>query len=77
MTDHSREEMRQACHHLAEYILRQPCRSNRAKWLKQQVADLMTGEMNVERYSERYHGEYEYADAPTEYLADVLRAFDS
>lgn len=77
MTDHSREEMRKACHYLAEHILRQPSSTNRAKWLQQQAANLLTNELNIQRYSERYHGEYEYADAPTEYLADVLRAFDT
>lgn len=76
MTDHSREEMRKACHYLAEYILRQPCQSNRSKWLKQQAADILTNQINIDRYAERYNDEYAYADAPTEYLADVLKEFD-
>jgi len=77
MTDQSREEMRSACHYMAEYILRRPCRSNRCKWLQQQLADLLTSKAHIDWYADQYDKEYNYADAPTEYLAEVLKAYDA
>ena len=77
MTPDSTESMRSACHVLAEHILRMPAYSNRCKWLRQQVADMLKTNDHILYYAERYDQEYPYADAPTQYLAEVLKAYDS
>ena len=77
MTPDSTESMRSACHVLAEHVLRMPAYSNRCKWLRQQVADMLKTNDHILYYAEQYDKEYPYADAPTEYLAEVLKAYDS
>ena len=76
MTPNANDNMRSACHALAEHVLRMPSHSNRCKWLKQQVADLLKSQPHIDYYAKEYWVEYPYADAPTEYLAEVLKAFD-
>lgn len=68
--------MRDALHALAEYILRMPATTNRTKWLKQNVASEIVSQSWVECLDRQYRSEYPYADAPTEYLAKTLQAFD-
>ena len=76
MNPDPRTSMENACHALAEYILRFPARTNRCKWLRAQVAKELSGSIQVSAYNDQYRREYPYADAPTEYLAAVLRAYD-
>lgn len=76
MTPDSTEAMKNACHALAEHIMRMPAYSNRCKWLKEQVADLLKTNDHVLWYAQRYQDEYSYADAPTEYLANILKSYD-
>ena len=76
MTPESTESMKAACHVLAEHVLRMPAYSNRCKWLREQIADLLKTNDHVLYYSQRYQDEYPYADAPTEYLANILKSYD-
>lgn len=76
MTTESIEDMRSACHVLAEHILRRPCRTNRCKWLQQQLVDLLTNQDHILWYAENYSEEYPYADIRNSYLVDVLKAYD-
>ena len=72
----TRPLMRDALHALAEYILRMPAKTNRTKWLKEKVAAEIVVQSWTECLDRQYRSEYPYADAPTEYLAKTLKAFD-
>ena len=76
MTPESTEDMKNACHSLAEYILRRPAKTNRCKWLQKQLVDLLTANDHILYYAQRYSDEYPYADIRNSYLADVLKAYD-
>ena len=76
MTPESTEDMKAAMHLLAEYILRQPARTNRCKWLKSQIVELLTTNNNVLYYTQKYGDEYKYADVRSEYLVEVLKSYD-
>lgn len=76
MTPESINSMKNASHALAEHILRMPAYTNRCKWLKQQVADRIVNNSFVSDLAKLYEIEYPYADAPTEYLASILRSYD-
>ena len=72
----TRPLMRDALHALAEHILRMPAGTNRTKWLKERIAaDIVVGAW-IECLDRQYRSEYPYADAPTEYIAKTLEAFD-
>lgn len=76
MTPDSTQAMKNACHVLAEHIMRMPAYSNRCKWLREQIADLLKTNDHVLYYAQRYQDDYPYADAPTEYLANILKSYD-
>ncbi len=76
MTSQQTIEMQETMHILAEYILRQPCTSNREKWLKGQISELLTSNNNVLFYAQRYEDEYEYAGVANPYLVEMLKAYD-
>ena len=76
MTEQSRQEMKNACHYMAEHILRRNCRSNRCKWLQAQLVDFLKSEPDIDWYAEQYDKEYPYADAPNEYFAAMLKEYD-
>ena len=76
MTPESTEDMRNAMHLMAEYVLRIPTRGNRCKWLKEQLVDLLTINDHVLYYAEKYDNEYPYADVRSEYLAQALKSYD-
>jgi len=72
----TRPLMRDALHALAEHVLRMPAKTNRTKWLKQRIASDIVGQSWIECLDRQYRSEYTYADAPTEYIAKTLEAFD-
>ena len=72
----TRPLMRDALHALAEHILRMPATTTRSKWLKQNIAADIVGQSWIECLDRQYRSEYTYADAPTEYIAKTLEAFD-
>ena len=76
MTPEATEDMQAAMHLLAEYILRVPARGNRCKWLKSQLVELLTTNNTVLYYAQKYQDEYAYADVRSEYLVEVLKAYD-
>lgn len=76
MTPESTESMKNACHVLAEHILRMPAYTNRCKWLKEQIAKRITNDRFIGDMARLYDVEYPYADAPTEYLANILKSYD-
>lgn len=76
MTPESIGNMTNAAHALAEHILRMSAHTNRCKWLKQQVADRIVNDSFIADLARLYETEYPYADAPTEYLASILRSYD-
>lgn len=76
MTEQSNQFMRDACHAMAANVLQSQALTNRCKWLRETVAKLLTNDACIRQLTEDYAREYPYADAPTEYLADVLKAYD-
>lgn len=76
MTPESIDNMTSAAHALAEHVLRMPAYTNRCKWLKAQVADRIVNDRFIADLARLYEVEYPYADAPTEYLASILRSYD-
>lgn len=76
MIEQSIREMKDSCHLLAAYLMRINVRTNRNQWVRQYLVDLLLDEGNIEELAATYDAEYPYADAPTEYLAEVLKAYD-
>ncbi len=76
MTPDSHKSMKSAAHVLAEYVLRMPAHTNRCKWLKKQIAERIVNDRFIDDLAKLYSVEYPYADAPTEYLASILRSYD-
>ena len=72
----TRPLMRESLHGIAEYILRMPTQTSRGKWLKQKIAEEIIAQSWIECLDRQYRSEYPYADAPTEYIAKTLQAFD-
>lgn len=77
MTKHSEQEVREACHLLAEHIMRLPSNRNSLKWLKQEMVDVLLGEGNIVDLAADYASEYEYAEVQNPYLVEVLKAYDA
>lgn len=77
MTPDSADDMRSACHALAAQVLMSRAVSNRCKWLRDQVADLLKNPEHIEYYAKQYQREYPYADVRNPYLADTLKEWDS
>ena len=76
MTKHSELEIREACHIMAEQIMRIPSKRNSMKWLKEQILEILLKEDNIRELAADYSGEYEYADVANPYLVEVLKAYD-
>ena len=76
MTPEATEDMRNACHALAEYVLRRPCNANRSKWLRDQVVELLTKNDHILWYAVAYEKAYPYADVRNPYLVEALKAYD-
>ena len=76
MSPNSITSMKNACHVLAEHIMRMPAYTNRCKWLREQASELLKSDEAIESYATKYQQEYPYADAPTEYLANILKSYD-
>lgn len=76
MIEQSIREMKDSCHLLAEHLMRINTKTNRNQWVRQYLVDLLLDEGNIEELAALYDAEYPYADAPTEYLAEVLKAYD-
>jgi len=76
MVEQSIREMKDSCHLMAEYLMRTSVKTNRNQWVRKYLVDLLLDEGNIEELAANYDAEYPYADAPTEYLAEVLKAYD-
>jgi len=74
--EQSIREMKDSCHLLAEHLMRVSVKTNRNRWVRQYLVDLLLDDRNVEELVRQYEADYPYADAPTEYLAEVLKAYD-
>ena len=77
MTKHSEAEMREACHLLAEHIMRLPAKRNSVNWLKQEMVDMLLGAGNIADLAADYADEYPYADVQNPYLVEALKAYDA
>ena len=77
MTPDSEKSMQEACHALAEHVLRMPAYSNRGKWLKEQIAQRISNDRFIGDLARLYQIEYPYADVPSAYLVDILKSYDS
>ena len=71
------KDMREACHILAEHIMRQPTRTNRCDWLKKEFVKTLLEPANIEELSKDYSKTYPYADIQNPYLAETLKAYDT
>lgn len=72
-----REEMREACHLLAEHIMRTPAPRNSMAWLKRQMLDILLKSDNIDLLAEEYSEEYPYANVQSPYLVDILKGYDN
>ena len=70
------KDMREACHILAEHIMRQPTRTNRCDWLKKEFVTTLLEKGNIEELAFEYGEAYPYADVQNPYLVDVLKSYD-
>ena len=73
----SQDEVREACHLLAEHIMRAPAPRNSMVWLKRQMLDMLLKSDNIEALAEEYSQEYPYADIRNSYLVETLKSFDN
>ena len=73
----SEKEIREACHIMAEQIMRSPSRRNSQKWLKEQMLEILLNEDNIKMLALDYADEYEYAEVQNPYLVEVLKAYDN
>ena len=76
MPEQTIDDMRAACHALAEHILRRPCKSNRSKWLRDQLVDQLTKNDHILYYADQYDQEYPYSEIRNPYLVEVLKNYD-
>ena len=76
MIEQSIREMKDSCHLMAEHLMRTSVKTNRNQWVRKYLVDFLLDEENIEELAAVYEAEYPYADAPTEYLAEVLKAYD-
>lgn len=76
MTPESSENMRNACHSLAAQVMHTSARTNRCKWLRETVFELLKNPEFTEEMTLKYDKEYPYADVQSAYLVDVLKAYD-
>lgn len=70
------KEMTEACHYLAEHIMRFPARRHSHEWVKQQMLDILLKADNIEILAEEYSEEYPYANVQNPYLVEVLKQYD-
>ena len=77
MTPRQIKDMREACHILAEHIMRQPTRTNRCDWLKKEMVSLLLKQYSIEDLAIDYAKAYPYADIQNPYLAETLKAYDT
>ena len=77
MTPTQIKDMREACHILAEHIVRQPTRTNRCDWLKKEFIKTLLEPTNIEELSKDYAKAYPYADIQNPYLAATLKEYDT
>lgn len=77
MTPTQIKDMREACHILAEHIMRQPTRTNRCDWLKKEFIKTLLEPTNIEELSKDYAKAYPYADIQNPYLAATLKEYDT
>ena len=77
MTPRQTKDMREACHILAEHIMRQPTRTNRCDWLKKEIVKLLLNDYTIEDLAIDYGKAYPYADIQNPYLAETLKAYDT
>ena len=72
----SSQEMRNACHALAAQVMHTSARTNRCRWLRETVFELLKDDAFIKKMTGLYRNQYPYAEVPTEYLAAVLKAYD-
>ena len=70
------QEMREACHLLAEHIMRFKPQRQSGKWLQQELLEILLKNGNIEDLAADYEGEYPYAGVQNPYLVEVLKAYD-
>ena len=58
MTPDSANDMRNACHNLAAQVLMSSAHTNRCKWLRNQVAEMLKNPEHIEYYAKQYAKEY-------------------
>ena len=69
-------EMREACHLLAEHIMRFKPQRQSGKWLQQEMLEILLDSGNIKELAADYGEEYPYAGVQNPYLVEVLKAYD-
>ena len=70
------DEMREACHLLAEYLMRFKGARHSQQWLRDELIQVILGAGNIEDLARDYAAEYDYADVQNPFLADALKTYD-
>lgn len=77
MTDPNvNQEMREACHLLAEHIMRFKPQRPSGKWVQQEMLEILLDSGNIAELAADYEADYEYAGVQNPYLVEVLKAYD-
>ena len=76
MTKNAEEEIREACHIMAEHIMRTRPGRHSYEWLREQMLEILLEPTNIEGLAYDYAQEYPYAEVQNPYLVEVLKAYD-
>lgn len=72
----AKAEVKEACHILAETIMRFTPKRHSQEWVKAQLLQILLDEGNIEDLTRDYTAEYDYAEVQNPYLAEVLKEYD-
>ena len=70
------DEMREACHLLAEYLMRFKPQRHSQEWLRDELIQVILGSGNIDDLARDYAAEYKYADVQNPFLAEALQTYD-
>ena len=76
MSPHAEQEIREACHLMAEHIMRTRQGRHSYEWLREQMLEILLEPSNIEGLAHDYAQEYQYAEVQNPYLVEVLKAYD-
>ena len=70
------DEMREACHLLAEHLMRFKPQRHSQEWLRDELIQVILGSGNIDDLARDNAAEYKYADVQNRFLAEALQTYD-